>query len=116
MSDRPIYQIARGAEYSSVLASQLGESVADLSVTAPLHRLPGGRNSSTPESTASTSFVIEPFEGDDDLGPGWYLSLTGEQTEALKPGIYQCWPRIEDVMTGEVANHDKPLLFEVFDV
>jgi hypothetical protein len=115
MSDRPIYQIARGAEYSSVLASQLGESVSDLSVTAPLHRLPGGRNSSTPESTASTSFAIEPFAGDDDLGPGWYLSLTAAQTEALERGIYQFWPQIIDG-SNAVVNHDKTFLIEVFDV
>lgn len=88
MSERTVYTIRRGADYSFVLASEVGDDTTGYTCSADIKRLPGGINSYTPASTVEDSFAVTSFAGDSDRGPGWTLSLTDTQTLALSPGTY----------------------------
>lgn len=103
MSERAVYTIRRGADYSFVLASALTEDTSGYTCAAKIKRLPGGRNSYTPSSTIAATYTVTEFAGDDDRGPGWYLTLTDTQTLALTPGTYMADALIENGATDYIT-------------
>ncbi len=88
MSERAVYTIRRGADYSFVLASEVGDDITGYTCSADIRRLPGGLNSYTPSDTVAESFNVSSFAGDATRGPGWYLSLTDTDTLGLEAGTY----------------------------
>lgn len=93
MADRGIYTVRQGADHQLVLASSLGD-IFSATCVATVHRLPGGRTSSTPDADSATSYDVTNFAGDSDYGPGYYLTLQDTATALLEPGIYWAQAKI----------------------
>lgn len=89
MSDRPVYPVDIGVPISWVIASDLADDITGYTCTAMVRRLPGGRTSYRPAAEIILTPVVQPFEGDELRGPGWYVTLYEDDSASLDPGIYQ---------------------------
>jgi hypothetical protein len=96
MSERTVATIRRGMDYTFVLASALGEVTAGYTCTSDIKSLPGGVNSYSPSADVILSYAVTTFPGDSTRGPGWYLTLTDEDTLDLAPGTYMADARVTD--------------------
>lgn len=117
MSERAVYQIRRGADYSFLIASEDGDDITGYTISAKVKKLPGGRNSYNPSSTIEATYTSASYGGGTlsdgtVVGPGWYLNLSDTQTLALSPGVYMSDALI---VNGSADYITLPWLLEVVD-
>lgn len=114
MSERSLFTVRRGETHTIILASPLSSSYT-ATISVPIYRLPGGRNSYSPASSVAETYNSSTFAGDASYGPGWYLTLSDIETAALDKGVYVAIPAIS--YTAPSTEVDKPLqwLLEVID-
>lgn len=112
MSERAVYTIRRGADYTFVLASEVGDDITGYTISAKVKKLLGGRNAYTPSSTVEATFTTSSFAGDATRGPGWYLTLSDTQTLALATGAYLADAKL---VTGTTEYITAPWVLDVQD-
>lgn len=117
MSERAVYQIRRGMDYSFLIVSETGDNITGYTISAKVKKLPGGRNSYSPSSTIEATYTSAAYAGGtlsdgSVVGPGWYLNLTDAQTLALAPGTY-----LSDalIVNGSADYITLPWVLEVID-
>ncbi len=94
MSERSVYEVQQGETHRVRIFSPVG-SIYTATCTATLHRLPGGINSSTPDSATAETYAVSTYAGDGvDEGPGFDFELSAAETAALSPGTYLAAPKI----------------------
>lgn len=100
----------QGSTFTLALEAVSGD-VGEAAVRAALKPAVNGRvpSAGTPESAVFSATAVAHVDAEDATsGPGWHLTLSDEQTQALAPGRYFADARIGfpdgvDVLTQTVA-------------
>lgn len=112
MSERSLFPVQRGETHTVQLRSPIG-STFTATIVATIHKLPGGRNAYSYDSTVAATYSAASVAEDADYGKGWSLSLADTVTDDLAPGIYLAVPVITYTAPSASVNRPDGWLLEV---